>query len=655
MMPFTRDSCSVVLASMPWTTVVEPSLGLGILKGRLDNAQIPARVCHLNLLLLRHLSIDTYVALGATWAVNDFLFTHELDSEITREQESRLYEACGRMHEAGAIDRSKYPTAESWVEAVLIIRRHVIPSFLAHCVATIGETRPTLLGLTCLFDQTIASVALARAYKELFPDTLIALGGYALEGPPGRQVMDSFPWIDVVARGAGEGLISKIAEASVDRTKLAMIPRLIYRREPYGEVETTVAVGGEEPIELSPIPDYGDYFRDVEALASDDSVRINVSTLPIETSRGCWWGQVSHCVFCGIDDETIKYKQKTPERTLHTLRVLRDRHDVRSFRISDYILPITYFKTLLPTLAEQGKEFRFSCEIKANMNLEKFTLLRDAGFVEVQPGIESFSDPVLNRMGKGVSGIQNIQTLLLGQRLGITVHYNLLYGFPGDRPEEYHKLVETLPYLYHLRPPVSVVPVLMTRFAPLQANPERFGMSGPLVHHQRYEVLFSQPYQERIGFNFDNYCYYFERPYEHSAEMEELFAIVEAQVDHWRRLHSTRRPEVSFELAPHGIIFTDSRYGVEPRRTAFSSLHAAVYQQIDGHIRRPEQISDKVAGNGGEDIYRALEELRAQRLIYQDARGRLIGMALPPRTDRPEKEQHASRWAPPFTTTEAAF
>ena len=56
---------------MPWTSLIEPSLGLGLLKAVLEREGIACRVRHENLRLLRRLRPNTYIALASNFALND--------------------------------------------------------------------------------------------------------------------------------------------------------------------------------------------------------------------------------------------------------------------------------------------------------------------------------------------------------------------------------------------------------------------------------------------------------------------------------------------------------------------------------------------------------------------------------------------------------
>ena len=54
---------NVLLISMPWAPLNEPSIGLGILKTILIEKKINVKVVNLNIYLLEYLTADTYVSL----------------------------------------------------------------------------------------------------------------------------------------------------------------------------------------------------------------------------------------------------------------------------------------------------------------------------------------------------------------------------------------------------------------------------------------------------------------------------------------------------------------------------------------------------------------------------------------------------------------
>ena len=119
-------------------------------------------------------------------------------------------------------------------------------------------------------------------------------------------------------------------------------------------------------------PDFDDWFEDVRRLDDEHKVSVRARSLPIESSRGCWWGQKHHCTFCGIDEETLKYRAKSAVQVVDEIRELRGRYgaDIQ-FRFADYIFPHGFYRDLLPMLAEFDPPLCLEAEIKANFEVEK--------------------------------------------------------------------------------------------------------------------------------------------------------------------------------------------------------------------------------------------------------------------------------------------
>lgn len=523
-----RDPAAV-LVSLPWTTLTEPSLGLGLLKAILAENGVPSRVMHLNLALLREVHASTYFALSNVYALNDFLFSHELAPEVTHRQHQLLRHKVREMLDRGRVVR--FGGEDSFVEKLLRLRNEIIPRFLRGSAEEIARSNASLVGFTCMFDQTIASLALAKVIREIAPDKMLALGGYAVRPPAGEMLLASAPWIDAICIGEGEQTIVELAEASVGRRPLAAVPGIV-RRSADGEVVCNEMAPLVDLAE-NPTPNFDDFFIDVQALSLDDEVDIKAVYLPLENSRGCWWGQKSHCTFCGIRDNDMGFRWRPAEAVLQQMEELNHRYGISAFRFSDYILPYNYYKTLLPTLAEMGAPYRLFGEIKANVNEERFRLLEEAGFEEVQPGIESFASSVLSKMAKGVSAIQNVHTLMMGRRKGVEIRYNLLYGFPDDEPEEYRRMVEWVRRIVHLDSPVSYVPVQITRYAPLQERPQDFGIETA-VPDPTFDLVFSERYLNETGFDIGAYCYYFQRPFENSSRLVRVYEELQDIVEDWR-------------------------------------------------------------------------------------------------------------------------
>jgi ribosomal peptide maturation radical SAM protein 1 len=622
-----RRAKSVLLVSMPWTSLAEPSLGLALLRGVMDAAGIPCRVFHANLYLLEHLSGHTYQALAHIYVLNDFVFSGVLDPALTHVQERALrLKAREIVNPRGGLDPLRYGGSEGVVEMLLKLRNEVVPQWLAKWADEIAADPATLVGFTCMFDQTIASLALAKLVKQRAPHKLIALGGYAVRPPTAQMLVRSNPWIDAVATGEGEVTLAELAAAAAAEVPLSHVRGIVCR----GADKKILTTPSPPPVDLDtlPPPIFDDFFADCERLRDQYSIDIEVMDIPMENSRGCWWGAKSHCTFCGIKDEDMAYRFRSAERTLEVMEHLCERHKMTAFRFSDYIMPSQYFDTLLPALARRGSPYDLCAEMKSNVSEQRFAVLAAAGFKEVQPGIESFHSSVLAKMRKGVSAVQNVFTLLLGRRYGVRIFYNIIYGFPQDEVAEYEFMVSILPRLAHLDAPVTCVPVQITRWAPLAVDPARFGIEpGPPEAH--YDMLFSRDYLERSGFDINDFCYYYERTFDHSVRLHELYDRIVDRVTDWRTQNTQQTAclhEVGNDISD-GLCVRDRRSAEPEVLHWLSHEHGLILEAA----RRPTwigQLQSLSLPMTDVRLRNVIDELDALGLVFREDK-RLISLVLP--------------------------
>jgi ribosomal peptide maturation radical SAM protein 1 len=605
---------------MPWAPFSEPSLGLAILKAQLTREGIAARVFHEGPSLLRHLTAGAYQQIAECWGLDEFAFTGVLDGAFTDDQIQCVMERALSHTEMGST--RAFRNATELAEAVIELRHRIVPAYLAECAERILAYQPTMVGFTCMFDQTLAATALASLLRHSRPDLLIVLGGYALEGPPGIEILKAFPHIDAIALGDGEPAIGALARASVREGALHTIPGVVVQgdRQAPGRSLANLAE--------SPAPDYDDWFADLKRLREEERVTIRTTVLPVESSRGCWWGQKHHCVFCGIDEETLKYRNKDADSVLAMLSHMRERYgDGMPFRFADYIFPARFHTELLPRLAAIDPPYELTCEIKANQTAEKIKAFADAGFAELQPGIESFDTHVLRLMDKGVSGMQNVFLLREGFRYGIQINYNFLYGLPGDRAEWYARMAKLLPRLFHLTPPFSRTETIVTRFAPLQTDPHRFGVATKPRHHRCYDCLFSEEFLSRTQFELDNYAYYFGRNFKYDADVVPHYWTLTALIDLWKRQHLNRLVELTWADDSERVTVVDSRRREAPViREIWGVARDVFLGCLDKPIARRE-LADEV-GASESDAEAAIEVLDRDELIWTEDE-LVFGLAIP--------------------------
>ena len=121
----------------------------------------------------------------------------------------------------------------------------------------------------------------------------------------------------------------------------------------------------------------------------------------------------------------------------------------------------------------------------------------------IQPGIESLSDHVLKLMRKGTTALRNIQLLKWAREFNIIAEWNILYGFPGETPDDYRDILELLPAIRFLRPPCAAGPIRLDRFSPYHKSPADFGLLNvrPLkTYRHTLSIRSGEPATHRLLF-----------------------------------------------------------------------------------------------------------------------------------------------------------
>jgi ribosomal peptide maturation radical SAM protein 1 len=389
-----------------------------------------------------------------------------------------------------------------------------------------------------------------------------------------------------------------------------------------GQSRPTTAARPITDMDALPTPDYDDYFNSLAATPFAREVR---PALLIESARGCWWGAKSHCTFCGLNGSTMAFRAKSAERVLAEIEHQQRRYGVSRFLAVDNILPHEYFKTLLPALKERHLGVSLFYEIKSNLKREQIELLRDAGVLALQPGVESLSTPVLRLMRKGVTGLQNVQLLRLCREYGIEIAWNLLYGFPGEAPQHYDDMATNLEALYHLKPPGAVSAIRLDRFSPNFDHSEDFGLSD-VRPFALYNYLYPLP-PERVA----NLAYFFEYRHADGREPERYVKPALERIAVWKAnragdlvMECNGRPELAL---------VDTRPGREPRRFHLTGLERELYELCDEIRARTAllaHVRDKVGADAqveaGLDAF--LSQMTAEGLMLREG-DQFLSLAVP--------------------------
>lgn len=584
----------VVLCSAPVMSVLRPSVGIGILHAALAARRYRVETLHLNLDFANAVGIDLNEELAertpAHLLIGDWLFAP----------------CVGAAGPAMAVARHEKEIASLLarrdIHGVPGLRDTVAPPFVAAAAGKILERRPRIVGFGTMFQQTMASLAIAGAVKRADPTIVIAFGGANCHGPMGAALLRTYPQIDRVFTGEADTVFPDFVDAWLrgigDADAIA------------GQLHRT---GGEpdgpplRDLDRVPVPDYDDYFDQLARL--DEADRIAPS-LPFESSRGCWWGQKHHCTFCGLNAEGIVFRAKSSDRVLAEMAELSARHGIGRFTATDNILSPAHIDGVMRPLAAAPVEDRsLFYEIKANLGEAQTELLADAGVVQVQPGIESLSDEVLSIMRKGVDRLLNLRLMRNCREFGIEVIWSILHGFPGEPADAYDDMAALVPLIEHLPPPTGLSPLRLDRFSPNYEDAERLGFRN-VRPATAYAALHRGP-PEVIA----DLAYFFEGRAVGAASDADLHRL-RAAVAEWKaRWRSPHRPMLVFARVDEGMLVKDTRAIAGSELHYLDPIAAALADRLRNPANLGQAVQSLAAAHGDAAARTAAQTLLDRRLI----------------------------------------
>jgi ribosomal peptide maturation radical SAM protein 1 len=604
----------VALVSMPFGAIDMPSIALAQLDARLKTCfpgRVESRVLHLNLDFVPYLGLELCTTIADTVQANtaglgDWVFKRAAFPEQPDDPEEYLVR---HFADQRALHRL--------LADELAGKREDVGRFLDQLIDRYALDCATLVGFTSMFSQNVASFALARRLKARNPSLVTVIGGANCEASMGVVIARNVEWLDFVFSGPALATFPELIEHQLagrveechqiagvlSRPKLAAQPG-------GGRPE----IGRELDIDTVVQPDFDSYLEELDRKLPGLPLEPKI---PFETSRGCWWGERSHCTFCGLNGGTMQYRAMSADRALAMLHQLFDRYAARAweFRSVDNILPREYLTELLPRL-ETPPHVSLFYEIKADLKEREMAVLAQARVTRIQPGIEALATSTLKLMRKGTTSFQNLHFLKNCLRYGIDALWNLLVGFPREPEAVCEKYCRDLPLLVHLPPPTGTYPVRFDRFSPYHTRATEYGLRLRPCDFYAMVYPFSGP-------DLNDMAYYFvdeELDAAYARQTARWIGRLRERIDDWRSRFSQSdgrlRPELVVAESRGERMVRDTRSGTlvlhRVGETGLRVLAALASQQ------RVARLAERLAPLAAAEVERQVEDLTGRGLLFEE-------------------------------------
>ncbi|MGW0801468.1 RiPP maturation radical SAM C-methyltransferase [Nonomuraea sp. NPDC002799] len=626
----------LALVNMPFADRRRPSFALSQLSSLVQRDfgdEVSVRVCYLNHDVVRFFGTELYDAVAEGMehhvaGIGDWLFRQVAFPDAPDNDE----EYFGRYF-AGP--------AHAPLRARLMRHRERLGEFCAHLADKYRLADADVVGFSSMFMQSVPSLAMAAVIKERAPGTVTVMGGANCEAPMGAALVEHAPQLDYAFSGPALRSFPRFLRAVIDGDEetpdriLGVVSRRNCHEERYRR-----AIGADTDIDDCVEPDYASFVSSFDELSATVEDRVE-PILFFETSRGCWWGERSHCTFCGLNGQGMAYRAMTPDRAVAQFeRLFEYAPWCTVYSCTDNIMPLEYLTDVLPRLRPPAGASIFY-EVKVGLDQQDMREMARAGVDRIQPGIEALSTGTLKLMKKGSSAFQNIQLLKNCVRYGIAPAWNLLIGFPGEGEETFAKYVDDLPSLAHLPPPEGVFPVRFDRYSPYFNQAGDFGLDLRPVDHYRLTYPFPEESLSRLAYYFNDRAV---APY--MIAVAKWIRPLTAAVTAWSRGWEDGDPPVlRLDQEDGGSwVVTDSRSGTLSRY----ELDEAVARTLLV-LERPTRL-DRLAPEDAAHV----GELRERGLIFAEGERAMSLVLAESETDpmpRPRRSLVSSRRQPLVLTT----
>jgi len=233
----------------------------------------------------------------------------------------------------------------------------------------------------------------------------------------------------------GNGLLNtgQLITAIENNTSFADIPNILYRRG--SEIITTQKMDDFQPFENYPMP--ARHLLPNELYYSFVSQKKNFSIML--TSIGC----PSQCKFCAIP-ASMPFSQRSAEKVVEEMDICYKKFGIREIDIFDGVFFLNKERCLKIFKLMKAKGLHLDWTCRSRVDLVDEEILRNAaecGCRQINYGIESGDEDILNRTQKGISQNQIMNAIALTRKHGIRTMGFFMVGNEGETVQSVRKSI----------------------------------------------------------------------------------------------------------------------------------------------------------------------------------------------------------------------
>lgn len=308
------------------------------------------------------------------------------------------------------------------------------------------NTKPKVVGITASVVNASCAFNIAKIVKMVSPNTKVILGGPAATTIP--EYVLSNEHIDYLVYGEGEetavDLVEHILNNNISMEALKRVKGIMFKHE--GEVIKTSERLLIEDLDELPFPDRESMFC-LDEKHSMQKVNLNGDVL---TSRGCPY----LCKFCAC---YAVWGTRTPrirsvENIMQEVEYIVTTYRQKFFIFWDDLFTVDKKRVIefCDELIKRKLNIKWICLARLNtLDREMLDIMKKAGCIQIQVGIESGNERMLKFIGKNLTLSVINEKIQIIRDAGIKWLAFFIIGFPSETKDEIN---QTLNYIKNINP-----------------------------------------------------------------------------------------------------------------------------------------------------------------------------------------------------------
>ena len=332
------------------------------------------------------------------------------------------------------------PLGILYIAAVLEQQGHEVQVFdvdpdVTPCVEAIAAFDPQVIGLGCYTNTYPKARRLTARLREACPRAVLVCGGVHATAKPLETIQELRA--DYLVYAEGERSMAQLVRCleTGDLNGIGSIKGLYYWKD--GAVRYNGPPELIDDLDSIPFPArhllrYAPYLAPPGMIRGYAMERVTT----IFTSRGCPYP----CIYCASHIvQGKKVRRRSSANVIAEIENLVRDYGIRGFYICDDLVTgdRDWMMEFARQLAQKNLGLRWACQARVDrVDEDMLRLMKQAGCVQLDFGVESGSDKTLKTMKKKTSTDKARAAFTLMRRMKLRACATFILGFPGETEED---------------------------------------------------------------------------------------------------------------------------------------------------------------------------------------------------------------------------